>query len=290
MHWKYNNMLGRNSRRKQDNQSDFASIKISWLSFEVESLRRTLQKLAMWPERKRLDLGVVIAFVVLVLAFAGDDASQAAPTANTGDNIGPQSAPADIPQIHIIAHTHDDVGWKKTVDEYYYGSNQTIANGAVQYVLDSVITALVADPKKKFSYVEMAFFYRWWREQDEDRQEQVRTLLKNGQLEFVGGGWCMNDEAGAHYNAIIDQITFGNLFIHNVFGPEYRPRMAWQIDPFGHSSVQAAIFSQMGYDGLYFARADYEDKGLRINQSRLELVWRGSPDNLGPQSDLFTGR
>ena len=38
---------------------------------------------------------------------------------------------------------------------------------------------------------------------------QVKELVKNKQLEFVNAGWCMNDEAGAHYNAIIDQMTLG---------------------------------------------------------------------------------
>jgi hypothetical protein len=41
---------------------------------------------------------------------------------------------ADRIQAHIIAHTHDDVGWLKTPDEYFYGANQSIQRAGVQYV------------------------------------------------------------------------------------------------------------------------------------------------------------
>ena len=55
----------------------------------------------------------------------------------------------------------------------------------------------------------MAFFTRWWQEQTETTKALVRTLVNEGRLEFINGGWCMNDEATAHYVDIIDQMSFG---------------------------------------------------------------------------------
>lgn len=208
------------------------------------------------------------------------------------DTCGYNSCPLtkdDMINVHLIPHTHDDVGWLKTVDQYFYGDKNSIQTAGVQYILDSVIPELLQDPSKRFIYVEVAFFARWWNEQDATMHQNVRNLVNEGRLEFVLGGWCMNDEASTHYNAIIDQHTFGFEFLEEFFGECGRPRVAWQIDPFGHSREQASLFAQMGFDGLFIGRLDHADKDVRLNQTNMEFVWRGSPNNLGEDAQLFTG-
>jgi hypothetical protein len=84
--------------------------------------------------------------------------------------------------VHLIPHSHDDVGWLKTVDDYFYGGKQNIQWAGVQYTIDTVVSELVANPTYKFSIVEMAFLYRWWNTANDTQRQQMRTLVKNGQL------------------------------------------------------------------------------------------------------------
>lgn len=59
----------------------------------------------------------------------------------------------------------------------------------------------------------------------------------------------MDDEATTHYNAIIDEHSLGLEFLRQNFGDCGRPRVAWQIDPFGHSREQASLFAHVSHDG-----------------------------------------
>ncbi|OVA09674.1 Glycoside hydrolase family 38 [Macleaya cordata] len=178
--------------------------------------------------------------------------------------------------VHLVPHTHDDVGWLKTIDQYY--------GACVQNVLDSLVPALLADKNRKFIY---AFFQRWWRDQSETIQDIVKKLISSGQLELINGGMCMHDEAAPHYIDMIDQTTLGHRFIKQEF--DLTPRIGWQIDPFGHSAVQAYLLgAEVGFDSIFFARIDYQDREKRKNEKSLEVVWQGSK-TLGSSAQIFAG-
>ena len=70
--------------------------------------------------------------------------------------------------------------------------NNKVDQASVQYILDTVVIELERDPSKRFVYVEMAFFWRWWNEQDTKMKELVRVLVNEGRLEFVIGAWQVN--------------------------------------------------------------------------------------------------
>ena len=67
----------------------------------------------------------------------------------------------------------------------------------------------------------------------------------------------------------------GTINIFHFFSECGRPRIAWQIDPFGHSREQANLFAEMGFDGLFFGRLDYADKEKRLKEKAMEMVWKG---------------
>lgn len=67
----------------------------------------------------------------------------------------------------------------------------------------------------------------------------------------------MHDEATCHYIDMIDQTTLGHQLIKSQFNKT--PRAGWQIDPFGHSAVQAYLFGAevLGNLLLFVTRNNY---------------------------------
>ena len=102
--------------------------------------------------------------------------------------LHPVDSGAEKLNVHLVPHTHDDVGRLKTVDEYFMEvslpcyscywllivliANNSIQHAAVRYIIDTVIDELLKNKDRKFIYVEIAFFTRWWNEQTDDIKQR----------------------------------------------------------------------------------------------------------------------
>ena len=61
-----------------------------------------------------------------------------------------------------------------------YLARNDIRHQGVQYIIDDVIDLLLENPDRRFIYVEMAFFWRWWIQQTKDMQVTVKQLVNTG--------------------------------------------------------------------------------------------------------------
>ncbi|CAG2111867.1 unnamed protein product, partial [Medioppia subpectinata] len=197
-----------------------------------------------------LILGAVIAAIGLNIGPVGAECGYAA---------CPVTDPSKL-NIHLIAHSHDDVGWMETADGYYDDYTGKIITNAV--------IELEKDPARRYTQAEIYFFHRWWRTQTDERRHVAHKLVAEGRLVFVNGGWTVNDEGSAHYNNIIDQMTLGLKFLNSTFGECAHPKVSWQIDPFGASLEMPSLYAQMGFDTHVYNRGP--DLG--------EYIWDTSRD------------
>ena len=58
-----------------------------------------------------------------------------------------------------------------------YPAHNDIQHAGVQYILTTVIEELQRNPNRTFIWVEMAFFVRWWNEQNNSTKAIVRICL-----------------------------------------------------------------------------------------------------------------
>ncbi|KAG6541622.1 hypothetical protein Mapa_017015 [Marchantia paleacea] len=179
-------------------------------------------------------------------------------------------------KVVVVPHSHNDPGWLRTVEEYYQERSKSI--------LSTIVSSLKKDTRRKFIWEEMSYLERWWRDASETEKGDFKHLVRTGQLEIVGGGWVMNDEANSHFYAIIEQMIAGNMWLLETVGVV--PKNAWAIDPFGHSPTMAYLLRRMGFKNMLIQRTHYEVKKALALKQNLEFMWRQSWDGSNT-TDIF---
>ena len=79
----------------------------------------------------------------------------------------------------------------------------------------------------------------------------------------------------------------GHMFLLNTLG--VKPTVAWQLDPFGHSNTNTRLAAEMGFEALFLARMDQEDRSHRTYyEHALEFIWKPTNESWGQNISLFT--
>jgi hypothetical protein len=147
--------------------------------------------------------------------------------------------------LHVVPHSHNDPGWKATVEQLY--------DTDVRAIYSSVVAALVAGPARTFGAEIGVFWTMWWGEQNDTTRAAVRDLVAGGRLEFVGGGYTQPDEAATTAADLADNLALGRLWAASVLGAP-PVTIGWQADPFGHSSGYGALHAAAAADALVLGR------------------------------------
>ena len=175
--------------------------------------------------------------------------------------------------VHIIPHSHTDLGWKHTIEEYFIGRTEF---GCVKCIYDSALQSLPESPDYKFTIEQVGFLIRWWEHLSTEQQSQFAKLVEKGQIEFLNGGIAMSDTACPHYEHIIDQYALGQQWLKEKFN--YYPKIGWALDQFGHSKTHAWILAKMGYDAQILERVHENARGKRQSNKQMGFIWQ--PDEM----------
>jgi hypothetical protein len=103
------------------------------------------------------------------------------------------------------------------------------------------------------------------------------------------GGWVGTDESTTNYEDIIGNFYTGHQWLKNELG--VAPKVGWNIDAFGHTQANAALFHDLGFDALFFARAGRDEIEQRfdpLNQGS-HFLWRPLSKHFGNQKEILGG-
>lgn len=144
---------------------------------------------------------------------------------------------------------------------------------------------------------------RWWPQQNESTRAAFKRIVGNGQLEFVGAGWCQHDEVTPSYRDMVANTQAGHEYLRSILGPLENAcpgyggkgggrcvRFGWQIDMFaGYSAASPSLWTMAGYDGMVIRfegppemRAEWERDQL------FEFMWEPSDVLNASRSSIAT--
>jgi len=160
--------------------------------------------------------------------------------------------------IYLVPHTHFDVAWAFTKDDYYQ-INELIYSEALELMR-----------KSEFKFcIEQCYLLKAFEERNPELWSGLKEMIQKGKLEIVDGQWLMPDTMRPAGEVLIREILFGKRYAKEKFGVDIP--VAWAADNFGLNAQLPQIYKKAGYKWLAFRRGLGESVGNRVS----EFLWEG---------------
>ena len=99
-----------------------------------------------------------------------------------------------------------------------------------------------------------ALLYDWVEQHEPALFSRIQRLVRDGRWHVMGGWYLQPDCNLPCGESLVRQILVGKRYFIEKFGVE--PRVAVNLDPFGHTRGLVQILAKAGYDGYLFCRPD----------------------------------
>lgn len=158
----------------------------------------------------------------------------------------------------VVPHFHYDVAWIRTEKEYLK---------RVYRILSRVMKIMEKDGNFRY-VVDQAFYLERMKEEQPELFRQVASMISEGRVEVVNGGYVMPDLNLVSPFSIEKSFEIMNDFAKTEF--DTKPEVAWMIDCFGHPGIMPKIATMAGLKYYVFWR------GMNEPTTTQEFFWKGT--------------
>lgn len=114
-----------------------------------------------------------------------------------------------------------------------------------------------------------SILYEWIEKYDKQLFDKISSLIKAGKWHVMGGWYIQPDCNAPSGESFVRQIKLGKSYFKKKFGVE--PKVAINLDSFGHTIGLVQILKKTGYDGYLICRPEKFDQKDDLR----EFIWRG---------------
>ncbi|OLY85672.1 Alpha-mannosidase 2 [Smittium mucronatum] len=179
--------------------------------------------------------------------------------------------------LHILPHTHNDLGWNLTFEEYYFQY--------VRFAMRNVIIELHKSPHRRFTWAESPYIEFWLKNEGhlpnnilpspelskKTWLQLLRESINSGQFEFTGLEYSSPDEFLSTLYSQFTNMDVGRRYLASNFNVS--SRVGYHIDNFGHRQTTPLLLKANGIDKLILGRMSFKKENFLKENGGFHFNW-----------------